>query len=183
MELKKQTYLEVKFTIGANNSIILRGFLTFAFISFIIQSTQAQDLSKYHALFIGNFIKYVEWPTTHDKLTIGVAGSSKTFEEMKKYLERENKTKVRKIESIDDCVSCQIIFLPTGQEKLFEPIKKSIANKDILLVTEEERFAEEGASISFFLLNGKLRFIVNKSVSEAHNLKISSGLLRMAKVI
>ena len=150
---------------------------------FFISSAYSQNLNKYHALFIGNFIRYVEWPNTYENPAIGIVGNSKIYMEMKTYLEKQGKVTVKKIEGEGDWAECQVIFLPSNQGKLFTSINKKIAGKAILLVTEDEKFAKEGACISFYLHNGKLRFIVNKSVSKAQNLKISANLLKLAKVI
>ncbi len=144
---------------------------------------QAQDLSKYHALFIGKFVDYIEWPGGKEGLTIGVVGNSRVLPELQTTVEQRGKAKLKKISGVADASGCDIIYLPSTQGKLFSTIKSAIEGKGVLLVTEDESYAAQGAGISFYTEGGKLKFIINKSATEAQNLKISSSLLSLAKLV
>lgn len=161
--------------------LIILGLLLLSSWSF--SSAKAQDLSRYHALFIGKFIDYIAWPGKGDDLTIGVVGDSPVLKELQTTVGQRGKGTIKKISEVSDAANCQIIFLPSSQGKLFQQIKDAIADKSVLLVTEEEQFAWQGAGISFYLQDGKLRFLLNQAVASAKNLKISSSLLVLAKVI
>ncbi|MEO0330944.1 MAG: hypothetical protein AAF223_04545, partial [Bacteroidota bacterium] len=41
-----------------------------------ISSVNAQDLGKYQAVFIRQFVKYLEWSPKKDPIVIGVLGNS-----------------------------------------------------------------------------------------------------------
>ena len=161
--------------------LIICGLLLFS--SWFFSSAKAQDLSRYHAVFIGKFIDYIVWPDKGDHVTIGVVGDSPVLKELQANVEQRGKGTIKIISEVSDAANCQIIFLPASQGKLFQKIKSVITNKSVLLVTEEEQFAWQGAGISFYVQDGKLRFLLNQSVASAKNLKISSSLLALAKVI
>lgn len=143
----------------------------------------AQDLSKYHALFIGKFVDYIEWPGGNDNLTIGVIGSSRVLTELQTTVEQRGKAKLKKIAGIGDATGCDIIFIPSEQNKLFSTIKSAIEGEGVLLITEDKAYAEKGAAISFYTEGGKLKFVINQKVTNAQNLRVSTSLLSLAKVV
>lgn len=141
-----------------------------------------QDLSKYHALFIGKFIEYIDWPD-QGNLTIGVVGNSRVMIELQNTIEKRGKARIKKIAGVNDITDCDILFIPASQSKLFSTLNQASNGKAVLIVTEEESLASQGAAISFYTEEGKLKFIINKSAVESRKLKISSRLLGLAKVI
>lgn len=143
----------------------------------------AQDLGKYHALFIGKFIDYIEWPQGNSQLTIGVIGDPNAYAALESGLGARGKAKVKKVNSASEINDCQIIFIPSSQNKEFEAINSATANKPVLVITESEQYARKGATISFYLDNGKLRFLLNESTASQHKLKVSSGLTSLATVL
>ncbi|MDW3192977.1 MAG: YfiR family protein [Cytophagales bacterium] len=142
----------------------------------------SQDLSKYHALFIGKFIDYIDWPDP-GQLTIGVVGNSRVMIELQSTIEKRGKARVKKIAGVADISDCDLLFIPASQSKLFTTLNQASDNKPVLIVTEEESLAFQGAGISFYVEGGKLKFIINKSAVESRNLKVSSNLIGLAKVI
>ena len=46
--------------------------------------SQAQALSKYQAVFMYNFTRYIEWPTAKQPLVIGVMGNSPVLLELER---------------------------------------------------------------------------------------------------
>ena len=53
----------------------------------------------------------------------------------------------------------------------------------LLLVGEEPGFAEQGGTINFFLDENKIRFEINIETAKQDQLKISSKLLSLAKIV
>ena len=145
---------------------------------------QAQE-SKYHALFIYNFIKYIEWPQGSTNLKIGIMGNKSVNDELQKVLSARGEGKVSIVNSADisEMATCNLIFMPSKQDKNFNSVLKSIAGKKVLLVTESKGLAGKGAGISFYVENGKLKFLLNKSTIDSRNLKVSGNLMKLANVI
>ena len=148
-----------------------------------VSNATAQNLSKYHALFVGKFIDYIEWPEGKGNLTIGVVGDSEVFNELQAGLGQRGKATIKKISGANDTAGCQVIFIPSNENKQFESISNAVSGKHVLLITESEQFARKGASISFYLDSGKLRFFLNEAAAKSHDLKVSSGLLSLATTL
>lgn len=144
---------------------------------------RTQDLSRYQALFMSKFIDYVKWPEGKDNLVVGIVGNSRTLIELQKMMEQKNKAVIKKISSAADVAGCDMVFLPADQSKLFSTINNDTMGRSILIITEGEELARQGAVISFYVDQGKLKFFINKSAAEARNLQISGALMSLAKLI
>ena len=163
------------------NKIIITLVLTIA-MSWVARPSCAQE-AKYYALFVAKFTDYILWPNSNDQIVIGVYGNQEVISELDKFTATRDKIKIMNISSLADIQSCQIVFMADSKKGEFETIKKSIGNKEILLVTESGGFAERGAGISFYLDGTKLRFKLNKHTMETRNLKVSGSLLALAEII
>jgi hypothetical protein len=140
---------------------------------------------KMEAVYLYNFTKYVNWTGGGDKFVIGVLGSPEMKEELDKSLTGK-KVGTRDIEIRDIAVSqvidCSIVYLGSSQSNSLATINTKIKGKNILLVTQED-LAEQGACISFFMQNGKLKFKLNQAALRDSGLKTSENLLTFATVI
>jgi len=153
-----------------------------AALSWLTRSAYAQD-AKYYALFVAKFSDYIEWPNAKTPIVIGVYGNQEITLALEGFTSKKQNIQIARINSIHDVNKCQIVFLGDSKKGEFESIRASIDRKEILLVTENESFAERGASISFYLDGTKLRFRLNKQAIETQNLKVSGSLLSLADVI
>lgn len=149
-------------------------------------TTQASaQEAKFYALFVSKFTEYVRWPDadSEQKIIVGVFGDSQVKNELINFAAVKDDIEIVQVNSAGEAVKCHLLFLPKKNEEEFENLKMAIGNRSILLVTENDGYAEKGAGISFFLEGSKLRFKLNKSVIEAKNIKISNSLIAMATVI
>ena len=150
----------------------------------IPQQCEAQAISKYQAVFIYNFTKYLEWPTPKQPLVVGVMGNSSVLLELERSAKAKgNSFKVIKVATMDEVDRCDMIFLPKEQSRNFSLVAEKTRGKSILIVTEDADLAPKGAHISFYVENDKLRFIINQEATAARDIRVSSSLLTMAKVI
>lgn len=145
----------------------------------VAQATQ----SKYQALFMYNFTKYMEWPEKQ-KITIGVMGNSPVLLELQKIAKRANTNfAIVKVAAAADVEKCDMIFLPEAQTRNFQLIQESIGMKDIILIAEDSNLARKGAEVGFYLESSKLKFVLNTSEIQKTQVKVSQGLFSIAKVI
>lgn len=151
-------------------------------MSWFVTPALAQQ-SKYYALFVVKFTDYIQWPVTNNPFVIGVYGDPSIISDLTKYTLAKSNIEIREIYSIGEVQNCQLVFLTDAKKGEFHSIKSSIGNKSILLVTESETFAKQGAGISFYTDGSKLRFRINKKTTDDQNLKISGSLLALADVM
>ncbi len=77
----------------------------------------------------------------------------------------------------------QILFIANEDSRSEAPFLSRIAGKPVLTVGEGEQFIQQGGMISFTLENNRVRFLVNPKKAREANLKISSLLLSIARIV
>ena len=136
-------------------------------------------------LYIFNFIKYVEWPGGSKAVKIGVVDNASAEEYLMKMAKAKSTTgsaiTVINTRSENELGSCQIIFIPSNSMHLADRIIEHFSNQPILIVTEEADFTEKGASVSFKIVSGKLRFQLNENAIKSSGLKVANALLALAE--
>ncbi len=143
---------------------------------------------KAYTLFLYNFMKYVEWPTTEGDFIIGVVGESPIKKELQE-LGKTKKAKGRKIVVINitnptDALLCSMVYIPSSKSSELKALKEKLQGKSVLVVAEREGLAKKGAAISFVIDDDDaLKFDINKSVLDAHSLKIAGTLIKLGFLV
>jgi len=152
----------------------------------------AQDMDyKAYSLFVYNFMKYVEWPpeiASKNEFVVGILGDSPINKELQT-LAASKKIKgktivLKKFTTAEECANCQLLYVCSSKSSMLKTLKEQMKNKPVLIVGEREGLAKKGAALSFVTLEDDvLKFDINKSVIEQHQLKISSSLITLGIVI
>jgi hypothetical protein len=144
------------------------------------------------ALFLLNFIKYVEWPPdafagSDTPITIGLCGESKLGESLKTAMAGKGvggrSIVLRQIAAADDFRSCHILFISDSESSRMRAILEKAGASPILTVGEGAAFAQNGGMINFVLKNGNVRLEIDLSAARKTGLTISSRLLAVADVV
>lgn len=160
------------------------------------QSGDVLDINRSYtvkAAYLLQFGHYIEWPddafaNKQSPLVIGVLGPypfDSVFEEVARTKRIEGRPVViRRFASMADYTPCHILFIvasvpPTERVLAVEKLKRS----PVLIVGEEPGFAEQGGIINFFISGDKVRFEINAQAAREEQLKISSTLLSLAKLV
>jgi hypothetical protein len=145
------------------------------------------------AAFLYNFGRYVQWPPESfprddAPLVIGVLGSDPfgaLLDEIAETKKIEGRPIiVRRLAAMTTYKPCHILFVAasaSAEDKL--AAIKLAQRSPVLLVGEEPGFAEQGGTINFFVDQNKVRFEINTEVAKREQLKISSKLLSLAKIV
>ena len=153
-------------------------------LSTIVKATG--NLSNVEAMFIYNFLRHVNWPEGNggDKFVIGVYGNSDTYDQLIQYTaNRKVGTKsieVRKISSVTEAASCQLIFVPAESMSAISKIKSQIGTRACLIVGEREGSNSQGSMIEFVLKDNTLKFRIDQERAQEHNLLVSRALMDMS---
>ena len=162
--------------------LLVTGFL------FMSYATQAQ-IYNYYQIFIYNFAKYIQWPTDKQNgdFVIGVLGNSPITEHLQKMAAQkkvgEQSITIEVFQSQQQIKPCHMLFIPANESTSFLKLKSKLGNSSTLIITEKEGMGKEGSNINFIVVNGKLRFELNKIETEKSNLKVSSDLTKLAILI
>lgn len=171
---------------------VLRKYFFLFFFLFIAgkpESIFSQEINyKAYTLFLYNFMKYIEWPDNSGDLVVGIVGKSPIQKELAILAETKNikgrKIVVKIISQPEEILSCQMVYVPSEKSSMLKQLSEKAKGKPILLIGEREGLAQKGAALSFFIdENDTLRFDINKSVLESHNLKIAKVLLQVGTLV
>ena len=169
------------------NSKIKIFFIILILITGLSTSVNATgNLSNVEAMFIYNFLRHVNWPEGNgsEKFVIGVYGNSDTYNQLVQFTtNRKVGTKsieVRKISSITEAVSCQLIFVPAESMSEIPKIKNQIGTRACLIVGEMEGSNSQGSTIEFILKDNTLKFRIDQERAQEQNLLVSRALMDMS---
>jgi len=138
------------------------------------------------AAFIYNFTKYVEWKaaTGENEFVIGVIGDSPIntplAEVVKTATVDGKKIVIKQFNKPADIGFCHILFISRNSTVPLDDILAKTAGKSMLIVSEQDGYAEQGTAINFVIVNRKLKFEANVKAINAAGLTASSQLLKLA---
>jgi hypothetical protein len=145
------------------------------------------------AAYLYQFGRYVQWPveafaSKGAPLVIGVLGTD-PFGNILEEIARSKRIgdrpiAVHRFASMAEYTPCNILFIPASvsPEQKAAAIQKA-RRSPVLIVGEEPDFAEHGGTVNFFLEENKIRFEINAEAANRNQLKISSKLLSLAKIV
>ena len=84
---------------------------------------------------------------------------------------------------LEETSSVRVIEAPGRLPQVWDRRAIFVANLLGLFVGNEEGSAVRGATMGFYSSDGKVRFAVNKQSAKKSKLKISSELLKLAKIV
>ena len=158
-------------------------------------NARAQDaLSEYQvkAAYLFNFLKFVEWPDDSfaDSLApivIGVVGedpfgSALPQVTIGKTVQGRDLV-IRKYRTGEDVRGAHILFISPSEKKRLPMILSSLRGSSVLTVADTDGFLDAGGMIQFLNENDRVRFAINVEATSRANLKMSSKLLSLAKVV
>lgn len=151
-------------------------------------STTAQEPTleyRVKAAYIYNFTQYAEWPPAalgNRPLTICVAGRD-VFGHVLEDLVRGESIGGRPLTArtiLEPEPGCHVLFVPAGAA--LSAYMRSARTAPVLTIGETEEFFGEGGIIRFVREGSKIRFEIDQQAAERVGLRLSSRLLRLARV-
>jgi hypothetical protein len=171
--------------INLSGSLKLLGFV-FGLV-FFSQNSFGQE-EKFKALFIYNFTKYIEWPSSsRNEFKIGVLGNDNMYNELSEIAGRTKvglKTmRITNAKTLLDVNDCEIIFISRSNSSDLAKLIGMAKSNHILLITETSNSCKQGAGLNFVLKNGSISFEVSKSNIESAGLQVNSNLLSLGIMV
>ncbi len=143
------------------------------------------------AAFIYKFINFIEWPdhvwnNSADTIIIGVFGENPILEALysiprQKFKGRQ--IKIKKIKNLQDLKASHIAVIGEAGNLDLKNIFDHLKRAGVLTIGDTKEFARKGGMINFYLEKEKVRFEMNPEAAEEADLKISSKILRLAKIV
>ncbi len=166
-------------------------FYAVVFLSLLLIYNQGYTQEKkFHAVFIYNFYKDIEWPPSYkgEDFVIGVLGNSPIIPLLQR-MTRNRKVSgsyrfvIKKYNSLNEIGKCHMLFIPEGKSNLLPDVLKRLRGKSTLVITEKAGLGGQGSAINFVLINQRLKFELNESALKRANLKVSGTLRKLSILI
>lgn len=144
------------------------------------------------AAFIYQIARFVEWPAPNTAVNAGaslhlcVLGGNPfgpALDTIRGKPVNERKMEVSLLDMGADTGECDMLFVAAPAEKYLERITALSRGRSMLIIGDTQGFAQRGAMINFFPEDGKIRFEINPAASRRTGLKISSQLLKLARIV
>jgi uncharacterized protein DUF4154 len=141
------------------------------------------------AAFLLHFTRLIDWPAVapEEPFVVAVLGNDPFAEVLESVAGRDAKKRLRivRYESLDRITARpQVLFVGTDNAAEARRACAAMANAPVLTVSDLPGFAQGGGMIGFRLTDdGRVAFDVNVARSQAAGLRISSQLLKVARVV
>jgi len=138
-----------------------------------------------------NIAKFIEWPAEtfpNEKtpLTLCVIGKGpfgQALENLKGKLVHGHPISLKLASGVDDIGMCHILVINDSERHQLQSILERSRRYNMLTISDIRRFAQAGGVIGLFPQDGKIRLAVNLDSAQRLRLKISSQLLKLAKIV
>jgi len=140
------------------------------------------------AAFIYQIARFVEWQPANAgaSLRLCVLGGNPfgpALDTIRGKPVNERKMEVSLLDMSADTGECDMLFVAAPAEKYLERIMALSRGRNMLTIGDTQGFAQRGVMVNFFPEDGKIRFEINPSVSRRAGIKISSQLLKLARIV
>lgn len=166
-------------TSSAGKSLRLMVMLLMASVFSFGQSNSNEYNVK--AMFVLNFMKYIEWPGDVSSIRIGVLGESDIMEALINMTKNRPEPKKITVEQMDESSTGNycIIIIPKNHNKKYDDLLRKYQNKGVLIVADEGK-SSDMAAINLLTIENKIKFEINYSQARFGGVKISSRLADLA---
>jgi len=143
------------------------------------------------AAFVYNFVKFVQWPrdsfpaTGDAPISICVLGQDHlgdALESLKGLTAYGRNLSVRRIAGQAEVDRCQVLYLCKSERDAMPQILKGM-RAGVLTIGDMKSFASAGGIINFVIAGNRVSFEINVDAAEKARLKISSQILKLAKIV
>jgi hypothetical protein len=147
------------------------------------------------AQFLVNFTKFVDWPdqtfaNSQAHFVLCIVGHDPFGSALDNHLLRHTiNNRVAEITRYPTAAtlprnpSCQIAFVSASERPHFQEIIESFDGRSTLLVADTDGFLELGGTIEMLPKEEHVRFVINPESADRANLKLSSKLLALARIV
>jgi hypothetical protein len=149
---------------------------------------QSLSEAQVKAAMVYNFASFTEWPDSAVSvrpLVVGVLGNdplAKALQGMGK-LGSGRTVDVRMLGEGEDLSHCQVLYFSGISDRAAAATLARVSALPVLTVGEQEHFTQLGGIIRLYQEGSRLRFDVDVSRATAVRLKISSRVLKLARLV
>jgi len=153
---------------------------------------RAQSEDQVKAAFLFNFARYVEWPDASfdgpaDALRICMVGEDRFADVVSSIVSgkrvEDRPVAVDALAGLEGAASCHILYVAESFAAPASAIAARLRGSSVFTVSDRAGFAARGGIANFIRSENKIRFEINPGAAKQAGLKVSSRLLRLAKLV
>lgn len=144
------------------------------------------------AAYLYNFAKFVEWPKEKLPgkdtaivvgLVCGDAFAEVFGDTVKGKTAKGRAIKLRRAKDVRDLADCHVVFIGASENVRMAEVRAAFKGRSVLTVGEQDGFAARGGMVNLTKEKNKVRFEINPDAAKRASLKMSSQLLKLAKIV
>ena len=144
------------------------------------------------AAFLFHFLQFVEWPANAfpdetSPITLCILGDDPFGPVLDQTVGDKTvgnrRIVIRRCQRIEDAGSCHLLFVSRSEIERLPQILARQQGVSSLTVGETDQFVQLCGIINFTVEEGQVRFEINPNAAQRAGVRISSRLLRLAKVV
>jgi YfiR/HmsC-like len=148
--------------------------------------------SAVKAMFVYNFLKFVEWPSAAstapgESFVVCIIGEGETPDAVQHFLEAktigDQALVVRRARWDESLAGARAVFVVERDSKRLRHILDAAATAGVLTIGEGDGFTTYGGVIGLLVENRKVRFDVDTSAAQTARLRVSSKLLALSRTV
>jgi hypothetical protein len=152
----------------------------------------AQEMEQdVKAAFVYNFIRFVEWPgrplpPSDHPINLYILGNDEAADAtaaLDGKTVRGRKIVVRRVAGVAGIEKCQVLFIGQSVKSQARAILEAVRNLPILTIADFPGFARSGGIVNFVPAEQRLSFEINQVAAERKGLRLSSQLLKVARIV
>lgn len=152
----------------------------------------AESEGQVKAAFLFNFARYVEWPPETFEgeaaaIRLCVIGETAFQRIIAETISGRSvgtrQVAVEKVEGLEAAEACHLLFLDAGVPLPPSVVADRLGGHAVFTISDRPGFAADGGVANFIFVDQKIRFEINPAAARRAGLKISSSLLRLAKLV
>ncbi len=154
--------------------------------------TAPMDEFEVKAAFLLKFPAFGECPkertsTEEGEIVIGILGKDPFGEKLDRLVQKANaasrKVRVQRAADPNKLLACHIVFIADSERNKLRSTLKTLAAHPILTVSGMPGFCGEGGIVATLRKDNTVKLEINRRAAEGAGLKLSSKLLRVAKLV
>lgn len=142
------------------------------------------------AAFLYNFAKFVDWPPSafpERRFNLCILGDDPFGHLLDDIVANDSvdgrPIAVQRGARLADLPSCHILFVGRLEHERRHDVLATLRGAAVLTVGDADGFLADGGMVNFFLEANKVRFEVDRAAVDKSPLKLSSKLLRVARLV
>ena len=148
---------------------------------------------KIRVAFVYNFTKFIIWPESSsvpgntNEFIVAVLGDVPHMPFLQEFVGKNRimgkRVVIKQFFLPEEIGPCHLLFIPTSQERKIKNILERIRGKPVLTIGDTDGYAKQGVIINFYIEKNRIKFEINVEAAERAGLRISSELLKLARIV